>query len=98
MEYNITLDLITFVVVLWGAGTIGSTYQAYKATKDPRPFWARIIVGMFAGTITCLAIKFIGLSDLPPIILFGVSAALGVVCERGDTDKIINKILKGVIK
>lgn len=97
LEYNVTLNLLAYLASLWMSGTIGSIYQAYKATGDPRPFWARVIVGVFAGTVTFAFIDLTGLSVVDPLVRFGVAAILGVICEKGDTEK-IEKVLNGAAK
>ena len=92
MEYNITLDLITYIIVLIAFGTIGSCYQAYKDQGTTKPFWARVICGAFAGSVTMLVVFVLGLEGTQAFIHFGIAALLGLLSERGETGRIVDLI------
>ena len=95
MEYNITLDLVTYIIVLVVFGTVGSCYQAYKDTGTTKPFWARVLIGSFAGSVTMLVVFMLRLQETQAVIHFGVAALLGVMCEKGEGFKLVNLLFKG---
>ncbi|MGB6128863.1 MAG: hypothetical protein WBG30_08945 [Psychrilyobacter sp.] len=92
MEYNITLDLITYIIVLIAFGTIGSCYQAYKDKKTIKPFFARVICGAFAGAVTMPVVFFLQLKGSPAVIHFGIATLLGYLSEKGEAGRIADLI------
>ena len=95
MQYKITLDLMTYILVLIAFGSIGSCYQAYKEFGTPHPFWARLLTGAFAGSITMLVVNVLKLQDSQPIIHFGIAVLLGFMAEKGEGNKIVSLLFKG---
>jgi len=92
MEYHITLDLITYIIVLIAFGTIGSCYQAYKDQGTTKPFWARVICGAFAGSVTILVVYTLRIQGSPAAIHFGVAVLLGLISEKGEGSRIVDLI------
>ena len=95
MNYNITLDMVTYIIVLSLSGSLGSCYQSHKATGTTKPFIARLLCGTVAGLITMLAVQILNLGD-QALIHFGVAAILGILTEKGEG---LGRILDtGIIK
>ncbi len=92
MEYNITLDLVTYITVLIAFGTIGSCYQAYKDQGTSKPFWARVICGAFAGSVTMLVVFMLELEGTQAFIHFGIAALLGLLSEKGEAGRIVDMV------
>ncbi len=93
MKHDITLNLVTYIILLSGPGITGSCHQAYKKTGTVKPFLARILCGITAGNITVLVSWALKIPD-QPIFHIGMAVFLGMLSEReGGLGSLLDEVI-----